>query len=128
MTVELLKSKLQQVIVTEANLAYRGSITIDEDLMDAADLHEWELVHINNASSGSRVITYVLKGERGSGEILMNGGAALHAKQGDKIHILSFCRVDKTNAKDHEPIIVLTDSNNQVSGYKSGKNQIKKNV
>ncbi|WP_235296350.1 aspartate 1-decarboxylase [Portibacter marinus] len=120
MKVELLKSKLQQVIVTEANLAYRGSITIDEDLMDAADLHEWELVHVNNASNGTRLITYVLKGQRGSGDILMNGGAALHAKEGDKIHILSFCNIKKSKAKNHEPIIVLTDENNKVSGYKSG--------
>ena len=118
MTVEVLKSKLQQVFVTEANLAYRGSITIDEDLMDAADLLEWELVHINNASNGSRIITYVLKGVRGSGEILMNGGAALHAKKGDKIHILSFCRIKKEHAKAHKPLIILTDENNTVSGKK----------
>lgn len=124
MTVEVLKSKLQQVYVTEANLAYRGSITIDEDLMDAADLHEWELVHINNASNGSRIISYVLKGDRGSGEILMNGGAALHAKKGDKLHILSFCRIKKKKAKDHVPIIVLTDENNRFSSYKSGSDKI----
>lgn len=118
MTIEVLKSKLQQVYVTEANLAYRGSITIDEDLMDEADLHPWELVHVNNASNGTRIITYVLTGVRGSGEILMNGGAALHAKKGDKIHILSFCRINREEAKAHQPIIILTDENNAVTGRK----------
>ncbi|GLR19623.1 aspartate 1-decarboxylase [Portibacter lacus] len=118
MKIEVLKSKLQQVNVTEANLAYRGSITIDEDLMDEADMHEWELVHVNNATNGTRLITYILKGRRGSGEILMNGGAALHAKKGDKIHILSFCSIKKSKAKSHEPIIILTDDFNKVIGKK----------
>lgn len=119
MTIEVLKSKLQQVFVTESNLAYRGSITIDEDLMDAADLSEWELVHINNATNGSRVVTYVLKGHRGTGDICMNGGASAHAKKGDKIHILSFCRILKSESKTHKPIIIFTDESNIVSGKKT---------
>ncbi|MCL4131768.1 UNVERIFIED_CONTAM: hypothetical protein GTU68_024188 [Idotea baltica] len=87
--------------------------------MDSAQLNEWELVHVNNATNGKRLITYVLKGVRGSGEILMNGGAALHASKGDKIHILSFCSIKKSKAKSHEPIILLTDENNQVVGRKN---------
>ncbi len=118
MQVEVLKSKLQQVFVTESNVNYRGSITIDEDLMDAAELHEWELVHINNRTKGARIISYVLKGERGSGEICMNGGASLHASVGDTIHILSFCHIPKEEAKTHKPIIVLTDEENRVEGFK----------
>ena len=119
MQIEVLKSKLQQVVVTESNLAYRGSISIDEDLMDIAELHEWELVHINNATNGSRIISYVLKGVRGGGEICMKGGASIHANPGDKIHILSFCHIDKADAKAHKPIIVLTDEKNKVSGMKA---------
>ncbi len=118
MQVEVLKSKLQQVFVTESNVAYRGSITIDEDLLDAANLHEWELVHINNATKGTRIITYILKGERGSGNVCMNGGASLHAGVGDKIHILSFCHIPAENAKAHKPLIILTDENNRVTGKK----------
>ncbi len=118
MQVEVLKSKLQQVYVTESNLAYRGSITIDEDLMDAADLHEWELVHINNATNGTRIITYILKGKRGSREICMNGGASVHANVGDKIHILSYCHIDREEAKTYKPLIILTDEDNNIVGKK----------
>jgi len=118
MQVEVLKSKLQQVFVTESNVAYRGSITIDEDLLDAANLHEWELVHINKATKGARIITYILKGERGTGNVCMNGGASLHADVGDKIHILSFCHIDAKDAKNHKPLIILTDEKNRVSGTK----------
>ncbi len=118
MQVEVLKSKLQQVFVTESNIAYRGSITIDEDLMDAADLYEWELVHINNATKGTRIITYVIKGARGSGAVCMNGGASLHASTGDKIHILSFCHVEKSLAKAHKPIIIFTNEKNEMIGKK----------
>lgn len=118
MLIEVLKSKLQQVYVTESNLAYRGSITIDEDLMDAADLHEWELVHINNATNGTRIITYILKGKRGTGEICMNGGASVHANVGDRIHILSYCNIEKSEAKTYKPIIILTDDDNKIVGRK----------
>lgn len=118
MQVEVLKSKLQQVFVTESNVNYRGSITIDEDLLDAANLHEWELVHINNATKGARIITYILKGERGSGCVCMNGGASLHAGVGDKIHILSFCHIEAEEAKTYKPLIILTNEKNQVVGKK----------
>ncbi len=118
MLIKVLKSKLQQVFVTESNIAYRGSITIDEDLMDAADLYEWELVHVNNATNGNRLITYILKGARGTGEICMNGGASVHAKPGDKIHILSYCNIDREEAKNYKPIIILTDEKNTITGFK----------
>lgn len=118
MQIEVLKSKLQQVYITESNIAYRGSITIDEDLMDAADLHEWELVHINNATNGTRIITYILKGARGTGEICMNGGASVHANIGDKVHILSYAHIDKSEAKTYKPIIILTDEKNRMIAKK----------
>ena len=118
MQIEVLRSKLQQVFVTESNLAYRGSITIDEDLMDAAELYEWELVHINNATNGTRMITYILKGKRGTGEICMNGGASVNANIGDKVHILAYGHIDESEAKTYKPLIILTDEDNKVVGKK----------
>jgi len=87
--------------------------------LDAANLHEWELVHINNATKGTRIITYILKGERGRGCVCMNGGASLHADVGDKIHILSFCHISAEAAKTHKPLIILTDEDNRVEGKKA---------
>jgi aspartate 1-decarboxylase len=117
MQITLLKSKLQEVIVTEANINYRGSITIDQDLMDAANMKKFELVHVNNASNGSRIITYIIPGERGSGEICLNGAAAVHFEVGQKVHILSYAAFEYDEADDYEPIVVLTDVNNKVLEY-----------
>lgn len=116
MKIEVLKSKIHTVKVTEANVAYEGSITIDRDLMDHANLKEYEVVHVNNSTNGSRIVTYVIPGERGSGTICMNGGAALHAAEGDIVHILSFCQIDEEEYETHEPIIILTKDNNQYAG------------
>ena len=110
----LLKSKLQSVIVTEANLAYRGSITIDPDLLDAARMYPYESVHVNNANNGARIITYIIPGIRGSGEICLNGAAALHFKAGDKAHILAFGHFNEEEAINFKPIIVHTDENNKI--------------
>ena len=89
MQIELLKSKIHRVKVTEANVNYIGSITIDEDLMDAAHLVEYEKVHVVNVTNGERLVTYVIKGQRGSGIICLNGAAAHKANIGDIIIILS---------------------------------------
>ncbi len=113
----LLKSKIHTVKVTQANINYKGSITIDEDLMDRANIKTWEQVHVNNASKSSRIITYAIPGERGSGIIGMNGGAALHADEGDTIHILSFCNVPEKDYDSHQPIIIQTKGNNEYAGF-----------
>ena len=109
--IKVLKSKLHEVIVTEANIDYEGSITIDEDLMDAAGLHEHEYVEVNGKTTDARINTYVLKGERGSGQIKMNGGAARHFKVGDHVHVLAFEYVSPPIT--FEPLVVVTDKNNK---------------
>lgn len=114
MEVTLLKAKIHTVKVTEANVAYNGSITIDADLLDAAGILKYEQVYINNAINGSRIMTYVLPGKRGSGEVCMNGGAALHAKVGDTVHILSFINLSPAEAERYQPTLVFTEGENQI--------------
>ena len=104
-----LKSKLQEVIVTQANIDYEGSITIDQDLMDAAQILQYERVEVNGKTSKSRIATYVIPGERGSGIIALNGGAALHFQVGDSVHVLSYCLAD-SGCVIH-PIVVHTKNN-----------------
>ena len=111
MEIKVLKSKLHLVTVTEAELDYIGSITIDEDLMDAANLIENEQVHVLNKNNGERLITYVIKGERGSGVICMNGPAALRIKRGDIVIIISYAAMDFEKAKDFKPWVVFPDTN-----------------
>lgn len=116
MDIVVLKSKIHTVKVTEANVDYRGSIIIDEDLMDKANIKVWEQVHINNRNKGTRIITYAIPGKRGSGDICMNGGAALHAVEGDTIHILAFCNIKAKDADEHQPIIIQTKGRNEYAG------------
>jgi aspartate 1-decarboxylase len=105
-----MKSKLHCVTVTEAELDYIGSITIDEDLMDAANFIENEQVHVLNKSNGERLITYVLKGERGSGVICLNGPAALKVKVGDVVLVISYADMDFEEAKTFRPWVVFPDT------------------
>ncbi len=114
MQVTILKAKIHTVTVTEANVAYNGSITIDADILDAAGIKKYEQVYINNAVSGSRIMTYVIPGKRGSGEVCMNGGAALHAKKGDTVHILSFISMTPEEAESYQPTLVFTEGNNKI--------------
>jgi len=110
MEISVLKSKIHRVKVTEANLEYIGSVTIDEDLMDASNLIENEQVHVLNYRNGERFITYVIKGERGSGVICLNGPAALKVTVGDLVIILSFAQMDFESAKTFRPHIIFPDS------------------
>lgn len=110
MEIQVLKSKLHYVTVTQADLEYIGSVTIDEDLMDAANLIENEQVHILNKNNGERFITYVLKGERGSGVICLNGPAALLVNIGDVIIIISYASMDFEKAKSFRPWVVFPDT------------------
>ena len=111
MLIEILKSKIHQAVVTEANLYYIGSITIDEDLMDAAALLENEKVHVLNLNNGERIETYVIKGVRGSGEICLNGPAARKFTVGDIVVIISYVLMEPDKAKTHKPTIIFPDSN-----------------
>ncbi len=110
MFVQVVKSKIHQVKVTEANLHYVGSITIDEDLMDAANLIENEKVQILNKNNGERLDTYVIKGKRGSGEVCLNGPAARKVAVGDIIIILSYASLDFEEAKSFKPTIIFPDT------------------
>ena len=114
MFLTVLKSKLHRVKVTQAELNYVGSITIDEDLMDAAGLLENEQVHIVNNNNGERLITYVIKGERGSGIICLNGAAARRAQVGDIVIIISYALMTPEEAKIHQPTVVFPDDNNRL--------------
>lgn len=121
MDITILKSKIHTVKVTEANVKYNGSITIDEDLLDAAKIKKYEKVYINNATNGSRIMTYVLPGKRGSGEVCMNGGAALHADVGDTVHILSFCSLSEKEVDSFIPLVIFTEGNNELKSVEEYK-------
>jgi len=110
MQIEVMKSKLHCVTVTQAELDYIGSITIDEDLMDAANLIENEQVHVLNKNNGKRLITYVLKGPRGSGVICLNGPAALWVSVGDVVLVISYASMDFEKAKTFRPWVVFPDT------------------
>ncbi|MCD6178850.1 MAG: aspartate 1-decarboxylase [Bacteroidales bacterium] len=114
MYIEVLKSKIHRVGITEANLEYIGSITIDEDLMDAVNIIENERVHIYNITNGNRFDTYVIKGERASGVIGINGAAARKVAITDKIIIVSYASMDFEEAKKHKPLIIFPDDNNKI--------------
>jgi aspartate 1-decarboxylase len=110
MFVKVLKSKIHQVKVTEANLHYVGSITIDENLMDAANIIENEKVHVVDINNGERLETYVIKGDRGTGEICLNGPAARKIAVGDIIIIMACASMDFEEAKKFKPSIIFPDS------------------
>jgi len=110
MLIEVLKSKIHRVSVTEANLNYIGSIGIDEDLMDAADIIENEKVQVVNINNGERLETYVIKGERGSGIISLNGAAARKVMVGDVLLIMSYAAMDPSEARRFKPKIIFPDT------------------
>lgn len=112
------KSKIHRATVTDANLNYVGSITIDEDLMDAADLLPYEKVQIVNNNNGNRFETYIITGKRGSGTICLNGAAARLVQPGDIIIIIAYAQVDEKELPTFKPRIVLVDENNKITAIK----------
>jgi aspartate 1-decarboxylase len=110
----MLKSKIHRATVTDANLEYEGSITIDENLMDAADLIEFEKVSIFDVTNGNRIETYVIRGERGTGVMCVNGAAAHQIHKGDVIIVASFVGMDEMEAVRHQPRLVYVDSQNRI--------------
>lgn len=114
MQIQVLKSKIHNCFVTEANVDYIGSITIDEDLMDAVGLIEGEQVHVINHRNGERLITYVITGKRASGEICMNGPAALKISKGDKIIIIAYASMSQTSARKFKPKIIFPEMDNSI--------------
>ncbi len=114
MLLNLLKSKIHRATVTGADLNYIGSISIDECLMEAAGLVEYEKVHILNITNGSRLETYVIKAKRDSGDICINGAAAHHVDKGDLVIIVSYGQIKKQDISSHKPKVVHVDLNNVI--------------
>jgi aspartate 1-decarboxylase len=115
MHIELLKSKIHRAKITQAELHYVGSITIDEALMEAANLIENEKVQVVNINNGERLETYVIKGEKNSGIICMNGPAARKAQVGDLVIIISYCSMEFEEAKKYKPVSIYPDETNRLS-------------
>jgi len=115
MQIEVLKSKIHRVTVTECDLNYIGSITIDENLIDAANMIAGEKVQVVNINNGERLETYIIKGKNNSGEITLNGPAARKVQKGDKIIIISYARMSIEEAKVYNPTLVFPDENNFIT-------------
>jgi aspartate 1-decarboxylase len=114
MQIEVLKSKIHRAVITEANLNYVGSLTIDEDLMDSANLIENEKITVVNVNNGQRLETYIIKGKRGSGVCCLNGPAARQGAVGDIVIIISYARMDFDKAKSFKPWIVFPKEGNKL--------------
>lgn len=114
MQIQVLKSKIHRVKITQAELEYVGSVTVDEDIMDAANMIENEKVQVLNLSNGERLETYVIKGARGTGTICMNGPAARKMYVGDLIIIISYCILEFEEAKKYQPILVFPKEGNKL--------------
>ncbi len=113
MLITVLKSKIHRARVTQAELHYVGSITLDENLMEAADLMENEQVQVLNINNGERFTTYVIKGERNSGVVCLNGPAARRVQLGDIVIVVSYAMMEKSEARNYKPVLVYPDENNQ---------------
>ena len=119
----MLKAKIHRATVTGADLNYIGSLTLDKNLMDAAGLLEYEKIQVLDITNGNRVETYVIRGERGSGKVCINGAAAHLIHESDLVIILSYCQLSYTESQEHTPAIVHVNEKNQVTG-KSKKEPI----
>ncbi|MBB6623808.1 aspartate 1-decarboxylase [Clostridium gasigenes] len=115
MRISMLKGKIHRATVVQAELDYVGSITIDQDLLEASGIYEYEKVNIVDIDNGNRFETYTIAGERGSGLICLNGAAARCVQVGDKIIIMSYCELEINEVKYHKPKVVFVDENNKVS-------------
>jgi aspartate 1-decarboxylase len=114
MQIQILKSKIHRAIITEANLNYVGSLTLDEDLMDAGNFIEHEKIQVVNVNNGERLETYLIKGARGSGVVCLNGPAARKGAEGDVVIIISYALMDFEKAKSFKPVIVFPKEGNRL--------------
>ena len=111
----MLKGKIHRATVTEADLNYIGSLTMDEDLMDAADFREYEKIQVLDITNGNRIETYIIRGTRGSGKVCINGAAAHLIRKDDQVIIVAYCQLNETEAQIHKPKIVHVNSENHVT-------------
>ncbi len=114
MILNMLKSKIHRATITDANLNYQGSITIDSDLMEAAGIYENEQVHVVDVNNGNRLVTYAISGIKGSGTICLNGAAARLVHTADKIIIMAYCQIEEIEAKSFKPRVIFLDENNKI--------------
>ena len=120
MKIQILKSKLHRAKITEIQLDYEGSCAIDEELLEAGSINEYEMIHIYNLNNGNRFTTYAIKAERGSGTISLNGAAAYQGNKNDLIIICTYGEIDQNKAKDHKPkLIYFKDGSNTINDIKS---------
>lgn len=119
MELTMLKSKIHRATVTQAELDYVGSITIDIDLLNASGIREYEQVQIVNINNGARFTTYTIAGESGSGLICLNGAAARHVQVNDKIIIMCYAVLDETEVESHKPLVIFVDENNKIRHIKN---------
>ena len=119
MELTMLKGKIHRATVTQAELDYVGSITIDTDLLNASGIREYEQVQIVNINNGARFITYTIAGEAGSGVICLNGAAARHVQVHDKIIIMCYAQLNEIEVESHKPLVVFVDTNNKISQIKN---------
>jgi len=110
----MFKSKIHRATVTEANVDYEGSLSIDQDLLDAANMLAWEEVHVWDVDNGARLVTYILPGPRGSGMVCVNGAAAHLIKPGHKVILATFAAMEEEEARTHKPMVILVDEENRI--------------
>jgi aspartate 1-decarboxylase len=113
MMLQILKSKIQGVIVTESNINYPGSISLSEELLIASGMKEFELVHVNNKTNGHRIITYIVKNNQ-KGRVTINGAASKFFNKGDTVHVLAFAFINELEAETFQPTLVITDKENNI--------------
>ena len=121
MLVNMFKSKVHRATITQADLHYKGSLTLDPDLMEAADMLEFEEIAVLNINNGQRFHTYLIKGERGKGECCLNGAAARLGQPGDLVIILTYAQMDREEARDWKPTIVHVDEDNHITEVVKGE-------
>ncbi len=114
MQIQILKSKVHRAVITEANLNYVGSLTLDEDLMDAANMIEHEKIQVVNVNNGERIETYLIKGKRGSGVVCLNGPAARKGAEGDVVIVISYALMNFEDAKSYKPVVVFPTEGNKL--------------
>ena len=114
MKIQILKSKLHRAKITEVHLDYEGSCAIDEELLEAASINEYEMIHIYNLNNGNRFTTYAIKAERGSGTVSLNGAAAYQGNKDDLIIICTYAEIDRNKAKEHEPKLIYFKENSNI--------------
>ena len=118
MTRDMLRAKVHRITVTERNVEYEGSLTLDRDLMDACDMLPYERVEVYDVDNGNRFATYLIEGARGSGECCVNGAAARLVEEGDKLILACYASMDRESASSHRPKVVLVDSANRITAVK----------